>query len=330
MGWSQFTWAGNAIDVNARFVRLAVLGATVTGFFMAQGVPNALTTDGEWFSVPFGLTMAIGLAIYWVGLAGQSEHQRALVTYVPVAGAGAVLAMVAGFLGDAWQEWAYGAVLLLLVASGLTAQAGTPFHVYPKHFAERHGLIVIIALGESIIAVGVGSAGLERTGEFFLAVAVGAAFACILWWAYFDWFTESAERALSALASHGRARLARDVYTYLHFPIVLGIVGVAVGLEEIIAHPDEPMNDYARLSMGGGLALYLLAIAAAECLPTGDGMPTNRLGKKNNVKATASDVTTALNSRAIRTGAAIRNSTKVAAVDRAASAKLAAVSLMAS
>lgn len=263
-GWSQFTWTCNGIDVDDRRARVAMLLATIAAFFMAQDLPDAFTSSGEWFSLPFGITMTFGLGLYWWGLRDEAEHQRALVTYVPLAIAGTLLATASGFLDDSRQEWGYAGTLLVFVASGIASEFGTPFHVYPRHFAERHALIVIIALGESIVAVGVGSAGLERTGEFAFAVAIGAAGVAVLWWSYFDWFQEAAERALRAAAPHGRGGLARDMYTFAHFPIVLGIVGIAVAAEEMIAHPSSPLEDFGRFALAAGNVLYLLGVIAGE------------------------------------------------------------------
>ena len=262
-GWSQFTWTCNGIDTGDRWAQLAVLAATVLAFFMAQGLGDAFTAEGEWFSVPFAAIMLIGLGLYWWGLRNQAEHQRALVTYLPLTVLAALVAAAAGFLPGEAQEWGYAATILLFVVAGLAAGLGTPFHVYARHFAERHSLIVIVALGESIIAVGVGSAELERTTRFAIAAGAGAAGACVIWWSYFAWFQEAMEHLLHEAGPHGRSNLARDAYTFAHVPIVLGIVGIAIAAEEVIAHPSEPLAGYARFALASGNALFLLGIVAA-------------------------------------------------------------------
>ena len=266
--WSQFTWTGNSMDVDDGVHRFAMFGATIAAFFMAQGLPDAFSGEGEWFSVPFAAAITIALCMYWLGLRGDPEHQRALLTYLPLAAIGTVLAGASGFVGDGLQEWSYSAAIGVLFLAGFAAQLGTPFHVYPKHFAERHGLIVIIALGESIIAVGVASAGVDRSADFAFALAVGGLSACVLWWSYFDWFQESLEEVLRSIAEHGRAPLARDLYTFGHVPIVLGIVGLAVAAHEMIAHPSDPLEDFGRFALAAGTALYLLGIVAAHLRAT--------------------------------------------------------------
>ncbi|MQA00033.1 MAG: hypothetical protein GEU80_12025 [Dehalococcoidia bacterium] len=269
-GWSQFTWTCNGIDIGDRLAGGAVLLATIPAFFMAQGLPDAFTADGEWFSVPFGTMLAIGLGLYWWGLRDEEEHQRALVTYLPVAAFGGALAVSSGSLDADLQEWGYGATIATFLMAGIASQFGTPFHVHPKHFAERHGLVVIIALGESIIAVGIGAAELERTAEFALAVGAGAAGVCLLWWSYFDWFQRATERAIRMAEPHGRASLARDAYTFAHFPIVLGVVGIAVATEETIAHPSVPLEGFAQFALAAGVLLYLLGIVAGHLRATGE------------------------------------------------------------
>ncbi len=263
-GWSQFTWTLNGINVADRRVHVAVLVATVLAFFMAEGLPDAYTAEGEWFSVPFALMMTIGLALYWWGLGDEPEHQRALVTYLPLAAVGGIAAGVTGFLPDGAQEWGYGATIVLFVVAGIVSALGTPFHIYPRHFAERYGLIVIIALGESMVAVGVGSAGLERTWEFAFAVALGAGAIGVLWWAYFDWFQEATEHAIRRIEPDLRAPAARDIYTYAHFPIVLGVIAIAVAAEQMFAHPTEPLAGYARFAMASGTTLYFGGIVIAH------------------------------------------------------------------
>jgi low temperature requirement protein LtrA len=152
----------------------------------------------------------------------------------------------------------------------LAAGLGTPFHIYAGHFAERHSLIVIVALGESIIAVGVGASELERTTSFAVAVGAGAIGVCVLWWSYFAWFQEAIEDLLRRAGPHGRSNLARDAYTFAHVPVVLGIVALAIAAEEIIAHPTDPLAGYARFALAAGNALFLLGIVAAFWRAAGD------------------------------------------------------------
>lgn len=262
--WEQFTWAGNGVEVSGPVATVAMLAATGAAFFMAQGVPDAFTGDGEWFSLPFAIAMGIGLSLYWLGLRHEREHQRALVSYLPLTCAGVVMAGAGGFTPDGVQPWMYLSSFLLFVGAGWAAQFGTPFHVYPRHFAERHALIVTVALGESIIAVGVGAGGLERSPDFAFAVLAGFTAVAVLWWSYFAWFRGSTEHFMRLREPHNRAAFARDIYAWAHLPIVFGVVLVAVAAESVIARPGEPLEDVSRTGLATGTALFQLGIVAAH------------------------------------------------------------------
>ncbi|MGH2801395.1 MAG: low temperature requirement protein A, partial [Thermoleophilaceae bacterium] len=125
---------------------------------------------------------------------------------------------------------------------------------------ERYGLIVIIALGESIVAIGVGAAGLElRAGEIAAATA-GLAVAGAMWWTYFDVVSVVAERRLGEAAGPARARLARDSYSYLHLPLIAGVVLVALAIKKTLEHVGEPLEEAPAIALCAGVALYLLAL----------------------------------------------------------------------
>jgi low temperature requirement protein LtrA len=132
----------------------------------------------------------------------------------------------------------------------------------PGHFAERHGAIVIIALGESIVAVGAGARAVLQAGVVVAAV-LGVAIGAALWWAYFDVVAIVAARRLAA-AKEGRERneIARDSYSYLHFPMVAGIALIAVGIKLTLVHVDDPLKLVPAVALLGGAALYLLAHVA--------------------------------------------------------------------
>jgi low temperature requirement protein LtrA len=121
---------------------------------------------------------------------------------------------------------------------------------------ERHGLIIIIALGESIVAIGVGAAGLELGTGVVLATILGMVLAAGLWWAYFDYVALAAERRLIRAQGHERATLARDSYSYLHLPMVAGIVLVALGVKKTLAHVGDPLGIIPAVALCGGVALY--------------------------------------------------------------------------
>ena len=144
---------------------------------------------------------------------------------------------------------------------GTLTVARAEWHVSPSHFAERFALIVIIALGESIVAIGIGTSGLERDATYALSVVVAFAGVAALWWAYFDFTAVAAERALRRASPAARGPLARDVFTFFHYPVVLGIILYAVAAKKTLEHPLDPLSEAGRWALGLGVAIFLCGFA---------------------------------------------------------------------
>ena len=179
----------------------------------------------------------------------------------------AVALLVAGALIGGATQTVLWALALVIDYSGVYA-SGTGWRLpSPVHFAERHGLIIIIALGESIIAVGVGVLDLPLTVPIAGAALLGLAASVALWWLYFDVVAPVAERELSRREGVERVRLARDSYTYLHFPMVAGVIYLALGLKKVAEYVGDtahhtltdPLPATALWAMYGGVAAYLIA-----------------------------------------------------------------------
>jgi low temperature requirement protein LtrA len=182
---------------------------------------------------------------------------RLATTIVPAAS----LLVLAGFLDGVPQALCW--VLALAIDYGGLAVRGTSgWHVVAGHFAERHGLIIIVALGESIVALGVGAGGLELDAGVIAGALFGIAAAAALWWAYFDVVAPHAERRLSQAPDAERVDLARDSYTYLHLPMVAGIILFAVGVKKTLGHYDEHLSAVPAAALTGGVALYLTALSS--------------------------------------------------------------------
>jgi low temperature requirement protein LtrA len=173
------------------------------------------------------------------------------------------VALIAGasFL-DGLPQGALWALALSLDMGGPYLFGSEGWKLVPGHFAERHGLIVIIALGESIVAIGVGAEHGVDAG-IVAAAAAGIALAAGLWWLYFDFVALVAERRLSnAAVGREQNEVARDSYSLLHFPMVAGIVLVALGLKKTLEHVDDPLKLVPAVALLGGVAVYLLAHVA--------------------------------------------------------------------
>ncbi|MEZ5251892.1 MAG: low temperature requirement protein A [Ilumatobacteraceae bacterium] len=189
--WSQYTWSGNAIDLDRRSTRLWMLVASGAMLGAAAAIPTAFDDMGEWFALPYAGMRLLGLALYWLGQ-HDTTYRAALRLYLPIASVGPVLVLAGGLVDDGARVALWAAALAVDVVSVLAA-GRREFHVDPGHFAERHGLIVIIALGESVIATGATASdvGLDRDVMILLATAFVAVAA--LWWSYFDWVHHAAE-----------------------------------------------------------------------------------------------------------------------------------------
>jgi low temperature requirement protein LtrA len=149
---------------------------------------------------------------------------------------------------------------MALEVAGPYVRGVAGWQLHPGHFAERHGLIIIIALGESIVAVGVGASGEALSAAAIVAAVLGVAVSAALWWAYFDVVALVAERRLTARQGADQARMARDSWTFLHLPMVAGIVLFALGMKKTLAHLHEPLDIIPAVALCGGLALYLLGL----------------------------------------------------------------------
>jgi low temperature requirement protein LtrA len=282
--WCSYAWLGNQARADEGVIKAAVVAATVAMFVVALAIPEAWRDPGGGFSAPMALAVALAvvrlghLAVYFVAAIGDAGLRRQLLrTAVPVATAAMLLGLGALASGSGRTGlW----LLALVVDYAGVYVSGTEWRLpAPRHFAERHGLIVLIALGESIVAIGVGIADLPLTLTILLAALLGLAVTIGLWWAYFDVVALVAERALVNRRGNERTRMARDCYTYLHFPMVAGVVFLAVGLKKVLEYVSgashHELSDRLAVmpacALYGGVAAYLLAHVAVR-LRTGDSM----------------------------------------------------------
>jgi low temperature requirement protein LtrA len=175
----------------------------------------------------------------------------------------AVLLIGGAYLGGAWQMVLV-AVAVAIDVLGPYLGGGEGWRLALGHFAERHGLIVIIALGESIVAIGVGAAGMPVTAELLITALLGVAVACTLWIAYFDGVAESLETALDRRSGVDRVTAARDVYSFMHFLLVAGLVLVALAMKSALKNAEsgwqEPLAGYAAVALGLGLFQFLAGL----------------------------------------------------------------------
>jgi len=264
--WSGYTWLGNQAQADEGVLRAGMVVAMAAMFVVALTIPEA------WHDAPGGLNgplvlvgayllvRCVHLTLYGVAAAGDSGLRRQLaISWVPLL-AGAAL-LVAGALVGGWTQTLLFAAALLVEGIGiyLTSRHGNWRLHSPAHWTERHGLFIILAIGESVVAIGVGAAEQPISTPLLVAAILGVAAAVCLWWLYFDVASLGAEHRFVEARGQARVRLAIDAYSYGHFPLVAGIVLAALGVEGVLAHAGErePLGAFYALALFGGVAVYL-------------------------------------------------------------------------
>lgn len=272
--WAAFAWLTNTLNPEEGAVRLAVFGSIGAMLIVSLATPNAFGAEGVVFGIAYFIVRALHLVLYAIASRDDPELLRAVIRIVPSATLGPALLLVAGFLAGV-PQLALWAVALAVDYLGALIGRGQGWRVSPEHFVERHGLVVIIALGESIVAIGVGAAGLPLDAGRIVAALLGMAVIAALWWSYFDWLIYVTLARLAEATGVERATLARDLYSYLHMPMVAGVVLFALGLKTTLADVESPLPTIPALGLCGGLALYFLAHVAAR-LRLGGGLGRGR------------------------------------------------------
>jgi low temperature requirement protein LtrA len=256
--WESYAWLTNTVDAGEDWVLGAVLVAMGAMFVAALAVPDAFGDHGVLFGVAFLVVAVMHLALYALSARGEPELYVAVLRIVPTNLAGAALILLAGFVGEPGKTVTWIAALVIGFAGPLLREVGG-WRLAPAHFVERHGLIVIIAIGESLVAIGLGARSTHLGAGVITAALLGFVVATSFWLAYFDFFPMRAQRLLSERHGAARITLARDVYSYLHLPMVAGVVLFAFAMKVTIAHVGGELDTIPAFALCFGPALYLLA-----------------------------------------------------------------------
>jgi low temperature requirement protein LtrA len=259
--WAGYAWLTSVIDPEEGAVRLAFFAAMAALLVVALCVPKAFDNLALTFALAYGAVRAAHIGLFVIASRDEPGLRRS-TTGLAISTAVAIGLLVAASLFDGAAQGALWALALTLDLGGPYFFGTEGWKLVPGHFAERHGLIMIIALGESIVAIGVGAeVGLDA--GVVAAAVVGVALVCAMWWVYFDVVALVSARRL-ARAAEGRERnaLARDSYSYLHLPMVAGIVLVALGLKKTLADVGDPLETVPAFALLGGVGVYLLAHVA--------------------------------------------------------------------
>ncbi|HET7235348.1 MAG TPA: low temperature requirement protein A [Actinomycetota bacterium] len=274
--WVGYAWLGNVVRADEGLGRVAVFGAMAAMFIFALSVPEAFDDLPGGLGGPVVVAFAylavrlLHLAIFRLAASEDAGLRRQLLRFMPSVLGSTALLLVASQLEGRAQTLAWVAAVVVDYAGTILAGASGWRLNSAGHFAERHGLILIVALGESIVAIGVGVAALPISWPIVVASTLGLTIAACVWWAYFDVVAIMAERVLRRAQGEERARLARDAYSYLHLPMVAGVVLLALGLKKVLeyvgdgTHHDlsEALPPLPLGAMFAGVAVYLLAQVA--------------------------------------------------------------------
>ena len=258
-GWVGYAWLTSIVDPEEVAVRFFIFVAMASLLIVSLCVPEAFGDLALTFALAFGVFRAAHIALFMVASADEDALRHSALG-LAVSTAIAVSLLVAASFFDGLAQGALWALALFVDMAGPYFFGSEGWRFVPGHFAERHGLIIIIALGESIVAIGVGAAG-HLDFAIGLAAVLGVTLAAALWWIYFDIVAlVSAQRLAAAAPGREQNELARDSYSYIHYALVAGIVLSAFGMKTTIGHTGEHLHTVPAFALLGGVAAYLLGL----------------------------------------------------------------------
>jgi low temperature requirement protein LtrA len=256
--WAAYAWLTNTLNPEEGLVRIAMFVVMAAMLICALAVPEAFGDHGVIFGVAYLVVRAMHLVLYSLAARGDPDLLGAVLRMTPSSTISGFLILGAGFL-EGKERTALWILALAIDYLGVLVGRGQGWRLSPGHFVERHGLVVIIAIGESIVALGVSASGTPLSTGVITTALVGMTIATALWWTYFDWVAIVLEHRLRQLTGAAQATLARDAFSYLHFIIVAGIVLFAMSLKKALAHYDAHLTVVPATALCAGLGGYLLA-----------------------------------------------------------------------
>ena len=252
--YSGYAWMTNAVATDRAARRLLLLAGMAGYLVLALAIPRAFSEGDVAFGVAYLVIVAIHTGLY--SRTGEARTVRALLRLAPLNLASALLVLAAVIADGAAAYLLWGAAFALEWVTPMLTPIGG-FRIAPAHFVERHGLVVIVALGESVVAIGIGAAHLPVDLALASVAVLGLLLAACLWWAYFGGDDRRAEQALAAVPDDRRGWVAVQAFGYCHLLMLLGIIALAAGLKDAIGHAFEPLDLAHALLLAGGEAAFL-------------------------------------------------------------------------
>ncbi|HKE78915.1 MAG TPA: low temperature requirement protein A [Solirubrobacteraceae bacterium] len=258
--YAGYAWLTNSVSTREVRQRAILLGGMAGYLVLALAVPDAFDGSGLAFGIGYLIVVSVHASLFiWTA---SAQSSRAFLGIAPYNLFNAMLVVVGGAIGGTAQFvlWTVAALLEWATPWVANRESQSSFVIAPAHFVERHGLVVIVAIGESVVAVGIGAAGLPVDAKLIAAAVLGLLLSAALWWAYFGADDdEQAVRALGAAPAERQPWIALQGFGVAHYFLLLGIVLVAAGLKKAIAHPYDEFSAAEALTLGGGVALFLAA-----------------------------------------------------------------------
>jgi low temperature requirement protein LtrA len=258
--YAGYVWLTNAIAPSSSFRRGFLIVGMCAFLVIALAIPRTFGAAGWAFGLGYLVVNTVHSGLFWK--AGGRDVGPSLAWLAPLNALSAGLVLAGCLLPGAWRYAGLAAAFVLQILTPYLHPVGN-YNLVASHFVERHGLVVIIALGESIVAVGVGVGDHPLDAAVIALAVLGLLLAYLLYWAYFGFDDRRAEENLAAITDRvRRARVALLAFGYAHYPLLLGIVALAAGMKKAIGHPGDPLHAGPALALAGGVAAFLLADVA--------------------------------------------------------------------
>jgi low temperature requirement protein LtrA len=252
--YGGYAWLTNNVGTDQPLNRVLVLLAMGGFLVMALAIPQAFGAAGLIFGCAYLLVNLIHAALFT--RAPNLSSARAIWRIAPFNVGTALLIVLAGLINASWS-WVLWVAAAGILASTPLFGTGRGFAVSPAHFVERHGLVIIIALGESVVAIGIGAASAPLTGALLVEALLTLALIAALWWCYFDRDDQQAERGLASVDGPARSRMALYAFGHAHLLLIAGVVLLSAGIKQHLEELHQPITLAAATVLGLGVALYL-------------------------------------------------------------------------
>ncbi|MEU0873274.1 low temperature requirement protein A [Nocardia brasiliensis] len=281
--WIAYSWLGNVIRADEGFARVAMFTAMGGAFLAALTIPEAFhDMAGGWygplvFAIAYLVVRLVHVFMFWLASAQDAQLRNQVLRWsLGSITIGTTLLVIAAMTEGKVQI----ALWIAAIAGDYlwTLLAGTDWRLNSaSHFAERYGLIIIVALGESIVSIGIGVAGLPISWPIAVGALLGLAISGLLWWTYFDVAALSIEHELKHADGARQIKIARGAYTFWHFPMIVGIIGLSLGLKKVLYYVgdashhtlSDALYGIPLFALYGGVVLYLVALIGAKHYATG-------------------------------------------------------------